>query len=228
MTKKIKQTKHKDDKSIFRTWSPMFKENPDGDMNEYRQYILEHIKFSKVMRALKLQPEECLTTRYSHRMICPFKFHKNGRERTGSFRFSDQKNIFTCFGCNEAGDTLKFLSLYRGGCEQFHLKKLAGLAGLLEDTTAWIANDYTEQENEASAKEANYQTLFNAGLLVRNYLNEIKSKNIYMAECEWADKMFIKIDKYFDVIEQDNIEDAEKLFNNLSNSINKRKSKLGL
>ncbi len=224
----IKKVKPKDKSHVFKTWSPMFKGIPDGDMNEYRQYIFDHIKFSKVMSMLKLQPEECATSRYSHRMICPFKFHKNGRERTGSFRFSDQKNTFTCFGCNENGDILKFLSLYSGGCEQFHLKKLAGLAGLLEDTTIWVANDYAEQDNEIAAKEANYQMLFNAGLLIREYLKNIKNKSIYNEECEWADQMFLKIDKYFYAIEQNDTQLTEKLLNNVTNSINKRKSKLGL
>jgi hypothetical protein len=226
MIKKIKTIK-KNDKYIFRTWSPMFKGIPDGDMNEYRQYIFDRVKFSKVLHALKLRPEECSTARYTHRMICPFKFHKNGHERTGSFRISDSKNVFTCFGCNEAGDILKFLSLYSGGCEQYNLKKLASLAGLLDDTSIWIANDYTEQDNEANIKSVNYQTLFNVGLILRNYLNAIKDKNIYIVECEWVDQMFVKIDKYFDAIEQDSIEDAQKIYDSVDKSIVKRKSKMG-
>ncbi len=209
--------------SIFKSWSPLFNDPPGGDMNEYRQYIFDHVSYVKVMHILKLRPEECSVGKHSHRMVCPFKFHKNGRERTGSFRFSEQDKTFICFGCNEHGNLLKFLTLYCGGCEQYNLKKLSGMAGLLEDTSAWIAESIVEQDAEIVIKEANYKLLFDSGLAIRDYLRSIKNKEIYSNECEWADRMFIKIDKCFNTIEYDNIDDAKKILENIINSISKRK-----
>lgn len=226
VNKKAKAINIKKD-DVFVSWSPTFKDAPGGDLNEYRQYIYDHVKFSDVLRALKLRPEECSTNRYSHRMICPFKFHKNGRERTGSFRFSDEKKIFTCFGCNESGDILKFLSLYCGGYEQFHLKKLISFAGLSNNIDEWTANKI-EPDEDLKRREEVYRMQFNAGILLRDHLKQIKKHKLYLDECEWADRMFIKIDKYFDGIMQDNIEEAQKLFDKLTHSISKRRIKLGI
>jgi hypothetical protein len=227
MTKKKLLTKE-DDKSIFKSWSSIFSDTPGGDMNEYREYIFERIKFSKVLHTLKLQPVDAVTDRYTHKMICPFKFHKNGRERTGSFRFSDKKQVFTCFGCNCSGDVLKFLSLYCGGDDQFNLKRLAGIAGLLENVGDWIPNvDDEDEYREIGIREANHQKLFDTGLLLRDYLNSVRPAKIYSSECEWVDNMFIKIDKCFAGFEQDNIEEAQKMYDDVNKAITKRKNKNG-
>src|SRR5258708_1217590 len=79
------------------------------DFVEYKQYILEHVSFVKVLRDLNIKPVSCSTGKYTHKMTCPFKFHKNGKERTASFRLHDKKNIFTCFGCGSYGSILDFL-----------------------------------------------------------------------------------------------------------------------
>ena len=155
-------------------------------------------------------------------MTCPFKFHKNGRERTGSFRFNEKKKTFTCFGCNESGDILRFLQYYVGGWEQYHLEKLAEMAGLIKDGEIQIPVEYLDIEQEPP-KETNHKILFNAGLLLRQHILKLKNSKIYNDECEWADQMLIKIDKYFDTIDEENLEDAQRIYNNLQNAIKRRK-----
>lgn len=192
------------------------------DFNNYRDFIFEHVSFVKILRDLKLRPEECSTGKYTHRMTCPFKFHKNGRERTGSFRLNDKKKTFTCFGCNESGDVLRFLQYYIGGWEQYHLEKMAIAAGLVKDGEIQVPAEYIDIE-QALPKETNHKILFNAGLLLRQYLLDLKDSKRYHEECEWADEMLVKIDKYFDAIDEENIADAQKIYNNLSNTIKRRR-----
>ncbi len=208
---------------------PTWRKPPPDDFNDYRQYIFDHTSFAKIMRDYKLRVEECSTAKYTHKMVCPFKFHKNGRERTGSFRFNDKKKTFTCFGCTEGGDILKFLQLYCGGDEQYNLQRLAKMAGLIEDGQIQVPHDYKEPE-VAPIVETNYKTLFDAGLLLRQYLLDIKNvnKEIYPKECEWVDQMLMKIDKYFNTIDEENIQDAQKIYNNLFSSLRKRRTKKGL
>jgi len=188
----------------------------------YKDFILERISFVKILRSLKLRPEECSTGKYTHRMICPFKFHKGGRERTGSFRLNEKKKTFTCFGCNESGDILRFLQYYVGGWEQLHLEKLAEMAGLIKNGEIQLPKEYQNIEQELP-KETNFKILFDAGLLLRQHILDVKGTKRYIEECEWADKMLIKIDKYFAQIEEENIEDARKIYDNLNNTIKRRK-----
>lgn len=203
---------------------PTWELPPADDFNDYRQFIYDNISFSKILKNLKLHPEECSTGKYSHRMVCPFKFHKNGKERTGSFRFSEEKKTFTCFGCTESGDMLKFLQVYCGGWEQYHLQKLALIAGLIKDGELQVPDNYVEPLQE-TIKETNQKYLFNAGILLRQYLLDIKHMTIYQKECEWVDQMFIKLDKFFNGIDEDNLEEAKEAFEILTNTINKRKQK---
>lgn len=195
------------------------------DFCDYRQFILDNINFVKVVKYFKLRPDECSTGKYTHRMICPFRFHKNGHERTGSFRFNNKKKTFTCFGCNEGGDILKFLQLYRGGSEQYNLQRLAIMANLIKDGEIQLPENYVEPEEEV-LKENNHKVLFDAGILIRKYLLDVKHTHLYVKECEWADQMLIKIDKYFAMIDEENINDANKIYSNLSTSLKKRKSKI--
>jgi hypothetical protein len=195
---------------------------PGDDFNDYKDFILEHISFIKILRSFKLHPDECFNGRYTHRMICPFRFHKNGRERTGSFRLNADKKTFNCFGCNVGGDILKFLQLFIGGSEQYHLEKLATLAGLIKDGEIQLPKNYIIPE-EAPPKETNHKILFDAGLMLRNYLLELINTRQFIQECEWADQMLEKLDKQFSIIEEDNLHDAQKIYDKLQNVVNKRK-----
>lgn len=195
------------------------------DYNNYRDFIFEHISFVKILNNLKIFPDDCTSGKYTHKMVCPFKFHKNGREKTSSFRFNEDNKTFFCFGCSEGGNILKFLQYYVGGWEQFHLEKLAEMSGLIKDGAIEIPLEYLEIE-KAPPKETNFKIIFDTGIVIRQYLLDIRHSNLYFKECEWADDILIKIDKYFDGLDEENITDAEKVYKNINHIINKRKKKI--
>ncbi len=45
-------------------------------------------------------------------IVCPFKHHQNGNERTGSFNYYPESNSFWCFGCKTGRGTTDFVAAF--------------------------------------------------------------------------------------------------------------------
>jgi CHC2 zinc finger len=193
------------------------------DLMDYYEYIMEHVSFVQLLKRFKLKPEGCSTGTFTHRMICPFKFHKRGRERTPSFRLNENKKTFMCFGCLERGDILKFMQLYCGGYEQYNLERLSAMFNLAENGNFIIPENYIIPQEEI--RENNYKIRVETGLVLRDYLKEIKGTKIYQNECNWADDTLIKIDKCFDEIDSEDLESSKEIYAKIKISIDKRKKK---
>ena len=61
----------------------------------------------------------------NHKGVCPFH-----NEKTPSFVVSEQKQIFTCFGCGASGDVIKFTQRYYNLDFNEAVDKLAGEYGI--------------------------------------------------------------------------------------------------
>lgn len=190
------------------------------DFLEYKQFILENVSFTQALDHFKLRYEDCNNGKYTHKMICPFKFHKNGRERTGSFRFNNNEGIFTCFGCNSGGTLLDFLFLLAGVGDEYNLRRLAGIGGLIKDGILSIPADYISRIEEF--REKNYDILFNIGVFLRKYLSNIRENKGYIKECEWVDRTLIKVDEYFSSISEEDLNTAKKIFEDVKISVERR------
>ena len=46
------------------------------------------------------------------KIVCPFRHHANGNERTGSFRYYHEDNSFWCFGCKVGRKPSDFVAAY--------------------------------------------------------------------------------------------------------------------
>jgi hypothetical protein len=71
--------------------------------------------------------------------ICPFKHHKGGRERTGSFYFYPETNSFYCHGCKTGGmhrHAVAFVAAFEGITFVKAAQKLIGLFSDDVDPTA--------------------------------------------------------------------------------------------
>ena len=44
------------------------------------------------------------------KVVCPFRQHKNGKEKTGSFFYYPETNSFNCYGCGIGGKVCNFIS----------------------------------------------------------------------------------------------------------------------
>jgi len=83
--------------------------NAVTDKNEYKALITKanalDIKKLFHIYNVKIDP-------YSKKAICPFVFHKNGRESTASFQYYPATNTFYCHGCKSGNYCVNFVSLY--------------------------------------------------------------------------------------------------------------------
>ena len=61
----------------------------------------------------------------NHKGVCPFH-----NEKTPSFVVSEQKQIFTCFGCGATGDAIEFVKRYYNLDFNETIEKLAGEYGI--------------------------------------------------------------------------------------------------
>jgi DNA primase len=68
------------------------------------------ISFQDVIRKANTVPLIRIFKHYGVRVnptqstiVCPFKFHKGGRENTGSFTYYPNTNSFHCYGCKTGG-----------------------------------------------------------------------------------------------------------------------------
>lgn len=82
----------------------------------------------------------------NYKGICPFH-----SEKTPSFVVSEQKQIFTCFGCGATGDVIEFVKRYYNLDFGQAMEKLADECGVV------IENDYRKNEHKEELYEINRQ-----------------------------------------------------------------------
>jgi DNA primase len=107
----------------------------------------------------------------NHKAACPFH-----DEKTASFMVSHAKQIFKCFGCGVAGDSIKFLMLYENLNYPDAIRLLAGRYGIE------IKETFSYQNNHNKTDDDKKETMRSAMKLAtefyhQNLLNEIKNEN---------------------------------------------------
>ncbi len=90
-------------------------------------------------------------TGYNHKGLCPFH-----NEKTPSFVVSEDKQIFTCFGCGATGDVIEFTKRYHNLDFQGALEKLAEECGLELQNTGFGAEGKKAQLYEINRETASF------------------------------------------------------------------------
>jgi hypothetical protein len=85
---------------------------------------------------------------WTHKATCPFKSHKNGRERTPSFSYNSKEDRFFCFGCNKSGKAVEFIAFTEGRNKLEVARDILAYAGVNEHDAVFIADDSNEKINE--------------------------------------------------------------------------------
>ena len=71
--------------------------------------------------------------------------------------------------------------------------------------------------------KGNKQIIFNTRLLLKQYILGTRNSKIYNEECGLANRILVKINKYFDMLDKENIEDSQKIYDKTDNIIKARK-----
>lgn len=91
-----------------------------------------------------------VTPSHVNSTICPFKHHKGGRERTGSFYFYPETNSFYCHGCKTGGmhrHAVAFIAAFEGITFVKAAQKIIGLFNDDVDSSAEFSDirNFSEQ-----------------------------------------------------------------------------------
>jgi hypothetical protein len=118
---------------------------------------------------------------YNKRCQCPFFFHKNGSENSGSFFYYKDTNSFYCFGCKHGGGATDFVSLYD------NISKIEAAIRLLKKFDIDPSFDVAE----ASVKFITRQQLFlDFSELIRNFIFDNLDDNHAFAYTEKVSLIF--------------------------------------
>lgn len=161
--------------------------------------------------------ESIASSTFTHRCVCPSPFHKNGVERTPSFYFSDTNKFYKCFGCGISGNIFEFLTLTEGiPWYQIVVDLLNNeqidVAALQSDTAVSpidVANLLFELNMDISAH-------------MRAYMASVKSTDVFVNECKWADALYKRIDETFLKLIDGDLEQARSFHSQILIEISRR------
>lgn len=118
-----------------------------------------------------------------NKSICPFKFHKNGQERSPSFIFYPTTNSFYCWGCQKGGSSCNFVA---------NMEEISVI-----DSAYKIINLYEDliQEDVDIYQQDNEKILFSL-VDFSNFIRELnKNKIISLNDSEKYTFVFDKLNK---------------------------------
>lgn len=87
----------------------------------------------------------------NYKGICPFH-----NEKTSSFIVSEQKQIFTCFGCGATGDVIAFVQKYYNLDFLDAIERLANEYGITIDKSSFRKNEKNDKLYEINRDAANF------------------------------------------------------------------------
>ncbi|MGI6752344.1 MAG: DNA primase [Anaerovoracaceae bacterium] len=87
----------------------------------------------------------------NHKGLCPFH-----NEKTPSFMVSEDKQIFTCFGCGATGDVIEFVQRMDNINFREAIEKLAEEYGIETETISFSGNDKKKAFHDINRRAASY------------------------------------------------------------------------
>jgi DNA primase len=167
--------------------------------------INKNIQILDLAEEFSLKLETANSQSFDYLCKCPY--HKGGSERTGSLYINSDGNNFYCFGCNAGYSAISFYMLCADVDYSTAYNELAARVLSMDG--------YEEVQTEKR------QTNFSIQLDISKFFRlAIKSRKFDLKK---IDQMMKKTDEYLDNIDQYDLEQTQKLFENIKKNIGKAK-----
>jgi hypothetical protein len=191
-----------------------WEKNPE-DVWILKPYVIEKISLIQLIGEYNLKFEKCSGDgKFSWKLRCPFHIGKNGGvEKTPSLFISREDNSFFCFSCGSVGSAISFVSLIEKISEKLALEKLAKKLNLI-DNDGKIC--FVIENKEQKPMKLIDEYIVDCNILLREY-------GEFSSDYGWVDKIGKKLDDFFDTLEFNDGEKAEKAYLKLIDKIKKKK-----
>lgn len=117
---------------------------------------------------------------WSNNIICPLPNHKGSKERTPSFGYCFVSDHFFCFGCNQTGRAVEFISAYEGVSRTAVAEKILAKYG-----TDLSEDDFNEYKDDLTP------ILFEGALFFQKLIRKYKDNLVILNNIEkllwWLD-----------------------------------------
>ena len=140
------------------------------------------VKLLDILRGYGFKIEKNYNRPWSNNIICPLPTHKSANERTPSFAYNFVSDHFKCLGCNQAGQSVEFISLYEEIPRAIVIERILSKYG----------NDISE-DDEASYVDNISPVLFGASKHIQKFIQKYKNDP---KQLKWINKLIWCFDFY--------------------------------
>jgi hypothetical protein len=178
------------------------------EIENFGQAIVDKVHILDILDKYGVEYVRTSAGNFTHKLRCPFPNHLSGQERTASLCISEKNNDFHCYGCNANGNIITFVMLFLGVPYYKALEILSKLAGITNGDD--LDENLLQPKEKVDPNHTVMPYIFKTGVLIREFLNDMKSSREYSRWCLWANRQFKKLDHYLDTLNDEQWEVAKK------------------
>lgn len=187
----------------------------DEDFATIKNIIMEKISIFSLLEIYGIEYYQINSGNFTHRLKCPFAFHKGGDEATPSFFVSETTKTFHCFGCNSNGNVIDFYKYYNNVCFNVAIGELGKMLKINKNN---INNIQLAPKKKPEETVAFY--ISKLGIELRDFLKSKKNEKKYTKYEDWVDRQFVCLDEMLNWSD-DKWEEAKNKYDNINKKINK-------
>ena len=184
-----------------------------------KPHILKRIDFVELLLDYGIEVSDESYNSFRYKSNCPLPGHygkgENGEDRTPSFCISDNKKFY-CFGCNNHGNVLDFISKMEGTPVIEVIRTLANKYGLIEDGSINPTIDLKEKKKKKNP--AVDDIVYDTYILIRKYRNNHDDN-------QWVEKLSGVAETLFNKLEFQNWERALSIKKRVKEKLEERGNK---